>query len=1275
MNRIFVKRFGLAALLVCAAGLAAAAPSEARPTRPRRGVSLFAAPTLGFEVNRVYCGLRAIGETCVDITGSPVLGGGSWPRGSGDAYIFNSGLQIAGIVPASAGFAWAGDTVGTWFMDPRGDQQSGEPITDIFSSLNANDLAQWPSAATIRDTALYHSSLIGRQTISQQDIWWRYWDGNPGQTSGRGHPAGILVEQRGLGWNFPSGNEDLVYFIYRFINVTASDASVYAGLVDQGYTPSEIAEIAAIGARFQQQSEARFGVSIPDGGYTISNAFAAFFMDPDVGDFSINYSTAVLPFALSMAYTGDFSEPTWQFPSSIFSPPFAAAPGFVGVKYLKSPENPATGDDFGISMFSNTTNSATFPDAVGIEQVYRYLSGTVSPALGDKSCTQASPQASHLCALVQTADDTRFFMSSGPFEITPGASSVIVVAYLFGAPVAAHVAPRSGEGLRTPPGVPSSGAQFDSGDTVRTVERIAGWVSHTDVNANNVIEQQEVTVVDRSLLQKALVAQAVFDNKFLLPFAPEAPRYYTIPGDNQVIVVWQASPSETTGDPYFEVASDPFVRDDLGNPTGPNPLYDPNYRQFDVEGYRIWRGRTPSQMEVIAQFDYGDRPFIDSTLTLFNVSYGTQCAPELGLTTSCPAAGNPVPISTQTGLQPGLVQIAPGGRVVTTGGNVVITQADTAVSGGLQCNGVACPNLLDTGVPFSFIDDDVRNGFQYFYAVTAFDVNSVKSVGVGNTSLESPLVTRPVTPRAGSGQEVAGTISPIEFVDASGAVINIPTPTLDAATGQFSGPQPPADLELGFSAFIPQIVDSGALNVRVDSLRANSFVNEGEVGGNYYMTVQGAGAAREIVVPASVQFHSDEHVITAGFEATATSTARSARFGGDSTFSLFGQVQFTLPGSYRLQSWGRSNANADPAASQLNGPRWWTGATNENTADPVGNKCLTIGPCGNSLTRTAGALAGVSTLWHIEGYGVVGTQPARQIQAVNAFYTRAADIRVTWGAAGAVTEVFDLTHGIPVPFDTQPNASWGILNASGMAGVTQPDGDATIMTWTDHQCMQPYKLLITTGSCGGAAGTPANLENTAVLNPIRSTTTGGAAGAPTGTGFLFYLNGHWFVMEMAALPTAGTVWFYRSYSGAITGLPGSFAFEGSPRPPAAPGLRARINFTPSSFDPSTTTAANLARVHTVPDPYYVTNALEITATTKILKFVNLPAQAIVRIYSTSGVLINIVNHNDVTGGGEATWNLRNRNNQFVASGVYFYHVETPDGQEKIGRFTVVNFAQ
>jgi hypothetical protein len=70
--------------------------------------------------------------------------------------------------------------------------------------------------------------------------------------------------------------------------------------------------------------------------------------------------------------------------------------------------------------------------------------------------------------------------------------------------------------------------------------------------------------------------------------------------------------------------------------------------------------------------------------------------------------------------------------------------------------------------------------------------------------------------------------------------------------------------------------------------------------------------------------------------------------------------------------------------------------------------------------------------------------------------------------------------------------------------------------------------------------------------------------------------------------------------------------------------------------------------------------------------VNLPAKATIRIYSMSGVLVDIVTHDDPTGAGRAPWDLRNRSNQFVASGVYFYHVSTPDGKSRVGKFTVVN---
>jgi flagellar hook assembly protein FlgD len=73
--------------------------------------------------------------------------------------------------------------------------------------------------------------------------------------------------------------------------------------------------------------------------------------------------------------------------------------------------------------------------------------------------------------------------------------------------------------------------------------------------------------------------------------------------------------------------------------------------------------------------------------------------------------------------------------------------------------------------------------------------------------------------------------------------------------------------------------------------------------------------------------------------------------------------------------------------------------------------------------------------------------------------------------------------------------------------------------------------------------------------------------------------------------------------------------------------------------------------------------------------VNLPASATIRIYTTSGVLVRALVHETTTNGGEATWDVRNRNNQFVASGVYFYHVTAENGETTVGRMTITNYAQ
>ena len=132
--------------------------------------------------------------------------------------------------------------------------------------------------------------------------------------------------------------------------------------------------------------------------------------------------------------------------------------------------------------------------------------------------------------------------------------------------------------------------------------------------------------------------------------------------------------------------------------------------------------------------------------------------------------------------------------------------------------------------------------------------------------------------------------------------------------------------------------------------------------------------------------------------------------------------------------------------------------------------------------------------------------------------------------------------------------------------------------------------------------------------------------------------------------------------------------------PALPGLAVNFNVAEATKTLAAT-KNDLSGVHTVPDPYYVRSKFESSTDQKILKFVGLPQDCIIRIYSASGVLVRLLEHHSgtlsatsVSQGSETQWDLRNRNNQVVASGVYFYHIEAGDAR-KVGRFTVVNFAQ
>lgn len=107
-------------------------------------------------------------------------------------------------------------------------------------------------------------------------------------------------------------------------------------------------------------------------------------------------------------------------------------------------------------------------------------------------------------------------------------------------------------------------------------------------------------------------------------------------------------------------------------------------------------------------------------------------------------------------------------------------------------------------------------------------------------------------------------------------------------------------------------------------------------------------------------------------------------------------------------------------------------------------------------------------------------------------------------------------------------------------------------------------------------------------------------------------------------------------------------------------------------------AFSMNAIKVVPNPYVATNAMEPAVQNPFLNqrrrlmFTNLPAQCDIKIFTSSGVLIDEMSVDNTADNGAAHWDLLTREGLEIAAGIYVFHVQArATGDVKIGKFAVI----
>jgi hypothetical protein len=109
-----------------------------------------------------------------------------------------------------------------------------------------------------------------------------------------------------------------------------------------------------------------------------------------------------------------------------------------------------------------------------------------------------------------------------------------------------------------------------------------------------------------------------------------------------------------------------------------------------------------------------------------------------------------------------------------------------------------------------------------------------------------------------------------------------------------------------------------------------------------------------------------------------------------------------------------------------------------------------------------------------------------------------------------------------------------------------------------------------------------------------------------------------------------------------------------------------FTFSTAGYEPELSTdvaRSRLDEIMAVPNPYLVYSTLEAGLNERRVTFHNLPEECTIRVFSLSGQLVRLIEHQSAS--PFEVWNLENDHGNPVASGMYLIHIRTEYGDRII----------